>query len=417
MTLVLRLWLGLTAMLPWALHWLARRMHRAQGADPNRFAERLGHSLPARGQSPILWFHAASLGEVAQLRDLSHRLAQTLGAEVLVTTTTKAGSDWVARELPEAHHHYAPVDTPDAVTRFLNHWSPMAAIFVESDLWPRLVLATAQRDIPLILVNARASRTRDRLPKSMAALLGRFRLITCRTPEIAKGLQELGLSPGHVVVTGDLKAAADKLPVDAPELARLSASIGTRPVWIAASTHASDEAAVLAAQAELGARPNQPLLIWAPRHPRRAASIRMAAQSRGLAVAQRSSGAPITPSTAIYLADTMGELGTIFSLSRIVYLGGGLGREGGHNPYEPAHFGAAVLSGPKVRNFADAFQELKAAGAVCLVADGEGLAHAVSRLFGGQATEMGENARRYVQAQGHALAATAEHIQAALQRG
>lgn len=414
MTLLLRLWLGLTGLFPGLLVRAAARRHRAQGAEEARFPERLGQGLPSRGDAPVLWFHAASLGEVAQIRDLARHLSGALGARLLVTTATRTGADWVARELPEACHQYAPVDTPDAVTRFLDHWSPMAAIFVESDLWPRLLVTATRRDIPLILVNARASRTRDRLPRTMGALLRPFRLITCRSDSVARDLRALGLTPGRVVVTGDLKAAAARLPTNPDTVAQLSRQIGARPVWIAASTHAEDEAAVLAAQAILATAARPPLLIWAPRHPTRAEAIIAAARDRGLSVAQRSAGGAITPQTAIYLADTMGELGSLFPLSPVVFLGGGMGREGGHNPYEPALFGAALLSGPKVRNFADAFRGFEASGALCLVRGGDDLAREVARLLAGDAAEMGRKAQRLASGQGEALSNNVRLVLAAL---
>jgi 3-deoxy-D-manno-octulosonic-acid transferase len=415
MTGALRLWLGLTRALPGLFRSASRRAHRRQGADPARFAERLGQPSHPRPEGPVLWFHAASLGEVAQIRDLALALASAQGAALLVTTTTQAGADWVARSLPEAIHQFCPLDTPAAVQGFLDHWRPMAGVFVESDLWPRLILACHAQGTPLILLNARASRTRARLPRSMAALLAPFRLVTCRTEAVAADLRALGLPAGRIHVTGDLKASAPPLKIDPMEAGLLASTIGARPVWIAASTHAGDEAAVLAAQATLAATPDRPLLIWAPRHPRRAGAIMAAARAQGLAVAQRSADQAITPEIAIYLADTMGELGTLFALSPVVFLGGSFGPEGGHNPFEPAQLGKAVLTGPHVRNFADAFAGMIEAGGALTVQDGDDLARTVGRLLQGKAAQaQGDRARSHAAGQGQALAASTALIGAAL---
>lgn len=417
MTFALRLWLGLTRVLPGPLAWAAARAHGRQGGDPARFDERLGRPGLPRPEGPVLWFHAASLGEVAQIRDLALGLAAGRGARLLVTTTTQAGADWVARSLPEAIHQFCPLDTPRAVRGFLSHWRPMAGILVESDLWPRLVMACHAQGIPLVLVNARASRTRARLPRSMAALLARFRLITCRTEAIAESIRALGVPADRVHVTGDLKAAVPPLRIDAFEAGRLANALGARPVWVAASTHAGDEPAVLAAQAALAATPDRPLLIWAPRHPHRAEAILTAARAQGLTVAQRSLEQRITSDTAIYLADTMGELGTLFALAPVVFLGGSFGPEGGHNPYEPAQLGKAILTGPHVRNFVDAFAGLQQAGAAEIVEDGADLARRLASLLPGQAARApGDRARAYAQGQGQALAASLSLIGAVLAR-
>lgn len=415
MTLALRLWLGLTRALPGLVALAARRAHRRQGADPARFGERLGQASHARPGGPMLWFHAASLGEVSQIRDLALDLATGQGAGLLVTTTTQAGAEWVARSLPEAIHQFCPLDTPAAVAGFLDHWRPMAGVFVESDLWPRLIRACHAQDIPLVLLNARASRTRARLPRTMAGLLAPFRLITCRTKALADEFHALGLPADRVHVTGDLKASVPPLRIDPMAAGVLAAQIGTRPVWIAASTHAGDEAAVLAAQAALAATPDRPLLIWAPRHTRRAGAIIAAARAQGLPLAQRSAGEAITSETALYLADTMGELGTLFALSPVVFLGGSFGPEGGHNPFEPALLGKAVLTGPQVRNFADAFAGMADAGGAEIVQDAADLARTVARLLqGNEGRAQGDRARSHAQGQGQALAASTALIRRVL---
>jgi 3-deoxy-D-manno-octulosonic-acid transferase len=366
--------MGLTRLAPALPRHLAARAHRRMGAAPGRLAERMGQASLARPQGRVIWVHAASVGEVVAVRDLALDLAREAGASLLFTTSTEGGAGAVPTG---ALHQFAPVDTPEAVRGFLDHWRPEVGIFVEADLWPRLVVAAGARGVKLALVNARASRTRTRAPRSMAALLGHFAVVTAQDAGVAEGLRGLGVAAEAV---GDLRAAAEAPWVDPEELETLGAATAGRPVWAAVSTHPADEGAVAAAHRRaLAAHPGA-LLLWAPRHPARAGQILGALD--GLRVVQRSLGGWPGPGADVLLVDTLGETGLVFRLAPLTYLGGGLGPEGGHNPWEPARLGSAVLSGPGVANHRDGFRQLVAAGAARIV-DSEGaLAEAVVGLLG-----------------------------------
>ena len=356
------------------------------GADPNRFSERLGKGAP-QDAGPVVWFHAASLGEVQQIAPLAQEVADRTQTKVLVTTTTATGADWVARHMPYAAHRFAPLDTPAAISSFLNAWSLTAAIFVEGDLWPRLLHGLEQRGVPRILLNARHSNTRARFPAVFAALLGPFSLVTCRSEPIARDMKTLGLAAEKVHVLPDLRLTQPKLAAPEDKTAPLTTAIGTRPLWLAASTHPGDEAAVLTAHQKVLATYPDALLILAPRHPKRRGPICQQAQEKHLTTATRSEAADLTAKTQVYIADTLGELGVFFSLSPLTFLGGSFGDEGGHNPYEPAHFGAAILHGPKVKNFVDAYQALGQAGAAVEVSDPANLGQVVTELLQTDAAE------------------------------
>ena len=379
MPLTLRLWLILTRVFAFGLRFGAKRFHRAQGLPDARFAERLGQPSLPRGDGRLIWLHAASLGEASQTTELVKALREQHGAQVLVTTMTGSGARFVAKSLPSVLHQCLPLDTPAAVRGFLDHWTPDLAVFVEADLWPRLVFESAARDIPLALINARPSKSRSRAPKTFAHLLSHFDAITCKSDEVRAGLAGLGLAAEKLHMFGDLRAAQSALPVDADTLDMLRAAVGGRPVWIAASTHADDEQAVIAAHQAVRKTLPDALLVWAPRHPTRADAITQAAQ--GMVLHRRSLAQDITPQTAIYLADTFGELGTLFSLGSVVFLGGSFGDEGGHNPHEPARFGCFVLTGPHVDNHQDAFDDYMAKGMAATIKDGTELGLAVLRAL------------------------------------
>ena len=382
LTGLLRAYLAATTLAPGLLRRLARKGHAAQGADPARLAERFGRAAAPRPEGRLIWINAASVGEVASSLDLARELEAATGARLLFTTTTATGAETLARRLPQAIHQFQPVDTPAAVRAFLDHWRPDLALFMENDIWPRLVIDTARRDIPIAVINARASRTRARAPRAMAALLGRAALISTQDAATAAQMRALGLEPARILDTGDLKAAANPLPADSAALAALRRAIGARAVWLAASTHPGDETAVIAAHRSARIAHPDLLLILVPRHPQRGADLAAHISAAGLDVARRSTGGMPADATEVYLADTLGEMGLFYRLAPLAFLGGSFGPEGGHNPYEPAVLGAAVLHGPGVANFAQAYDGMRLAGAAAMVADADDLGRQVAGLIG-----------------------------------
>jgi 3-deoxy-D-manno-octulosonic-acid transferase len=380
-----RLYRSLTAPLsPLALLYLQWRCRHGK-EDPARWSERQGIPGRSRPSGPLLWIHAASVGEANAMLALINRLLQTRpGLEILVTTGTVASARLLERRLPmQARHQFVPLDLPRWIARFLDHWRPDLAIWVESELWPNLVLATQARGIPMVLVNGRLSARsyrRWRLwPGLIRPVLGAFAHCLAQDEEQAERLRRLGAQ--QVEGIGDLKAAATALPVDRAELDRLRRQIGGRPIWLAASTHAGEEEIAVAVHRRLVPGHHGLLTIIAPRHPIRGAEIAAMLTSFAMRVARRSAGQPIAADTDIYLADTMGELGLFYSLAGIAFVGGSLARRGGHNPFEPARLGCTVLHGPDIRNCAAMAAALAAVGADEVVTDDAELARAVSTLL------------------------------------
>lgn len=402
--LALRLYRLLARMAaPAVRRYLARRA--AQGReDPARLPERLGRPGRPRPAGPLIWIHAASVGESLSVLPLIARLRQDHPAfAVLLTTGTVTSARLMAERLPEgALHQYAPVDLPDAVTRFLEHWHPTLGLIVESELWPNLLLAAHRRGIPLALINARLSarsqRRWSRLRPLAAHLLRLFSLVLAQSPEDRDRLRALGAVDPRCL--GNLKAAAPPLAADAAEVARLRDAIDGRPRWLAASTHPGEERLVGAAHAALTRDRPDLLTLLAPRHPQRGPEIAAALRADGRRPALRSAGDPPTRETEIYVADTIGEMGLWYRLSEIVFVGGSLLPKGGQNPLEPAKLDCALLFGPHTGNFARIADDLCEAGAAARVTDAESLARAVARLLDDDA------ARARAIAAGHAFAAT-----------
>ena len=379
----------------------ARQRFEARNGPMHRFPERSGKPSQSRPDGPLIWLHAVSVGEFLSVLDLVCDLTRD-GTQLLVTTTTSTAAELAEQRLPKGVvHQFSPVDTPTATRRFLDHWRPNLAVFVESEIWPNQIVSAQKRGIPLALINARLSdrslKSWQKNPKTAHALLSRFSRILCQTDATRDALR--GLSHGDVSVetTGDMKAAAAALPYDAEEAVRLGMTFKGRPLWVASSTHEGEEEHVSAAHALVRQQDENTLLILVPRHPERGDAVETLLAQDGWRVARRSRGEVITPETQVYLADTLGETGLWYHLAPIVFVGGSFTPVGGHNPYEPAHFGCAILHGPLYANFALAYEGMQTADACMEVEDATALGLTVAGLSNGtRQAELAQNARNFI---------------------
>ena len=403
----LRLWRVFTAAAsPFAGLLLSQRAARGK-EDRARLNERLGIASLARPAGRLVWVHGASVGESLAALPLIEKLLAH--GSVLVTSGTVTSAKVMAMRLPKgAIHQFVPLDTPRAVTRFLDHWKPEAGLFVESDLWPNLVLEAAARGVRLALVNARISEKSatgwSRAPKSGRALIQAFDAVLAQDEEIAERFRKLGAR--DVLVAGSLKADAPPLACDGAALAALKAQIGTRPLLIAAQTHPGEDETVLPAHDILRQRFADLLTIIVPRHPERGPDIAMLCGGRK--AARRAAGEEIGGETEIYIADTMGELGLFYRLAPFCFIGGTLVPLGGHNPLEPALLHCAILSGPHRANAVQAYDAILSAQGFGLVASANGIAREAGRLIGdpAAASAAGAAAARGAATQSGAVAKT-----------
>lgn len=361
-------------------------LRKAQGKeDPARFKERLGHPGKARPDGPLVWAHAASVGESLSLLPLVERLIQDRpGLNVLVTTGTVTSSRLMADRLPDgAIHQYIPVDRVSYVRRFLDHWRPDLALWVESEFWPNLIVETAGRNIPMILINGRISPRSflgwQRFGGLIKKVLSCFDLCLAQADADAERLRRLGAV--SAICAGNLKFAAPPLPADAAALSKLQDAVGDRPRWLAASTHPGEETIVAGVHQRLKAAHPGLLTVIVPRHPDRGAEIAALLRGQKLAVSRRSNEDAIGPQTDIYLADTMGEMGLFFRLAGIVFMGKSLVPLGGQNPLEAARLDCAIVHGPHMMNFEDMTENLKTAAAAVEVADEAALEIVIGRLL------------------------------------
>lgn len=353
---------------------LLRRMLKnrvAAGKEiPARLEERYGIASLTRPAGRLIWIHAASVGETMSVLSVIEALAGQ--AEVLLTTGTVTSAKLAAERLPShARHQFVPLDVPAWVERFLQHWRPDCAVFVESEIWPTMLGIADSQGIPRMLINAsmsaRSAARWQKISRFADTLIYGFRWVHVQSAQDAEHLRSLGAA--GILDWGNLKFAAPALPFDEAAMAALRAHI-PGPVWLAASTHRGEETIVLEAhQRLLGEFPSLVTII-APRHPARGAEF---------SLPRRSQGQPAEAGRA-YIADTLGELGLFYRLAPFVFIGNSLpGCCGGHNVIEPARLARAVIAGPHLENFAEAAFLLRAAGALVEAADATGLAAAVRR--------------------------------------
>jgi 3-deoxy-D-manno-octulosonic-acid transferase len=271
----------------------------------------------------------------------------------------------VARRFPpDIIHQYVPYDSPRFVARFLDHWRPSLALFIESDLWPNLILSSAARRLPMVLINGRMSHRSfprwRRVSATISALLGLFD--ACLAQSEVDAARFVALGSRNVVTTGNLKLDVPAPPADPAKLERFMSATRGRPIIVAASTHPGEEEMLLKAHRTLKGLFPSLLTVIVPRHPDRGPAIARMIAASGLKAGLRSLDDVPTAATDVYVADTLGELGLFYRLGGIVFMGGSLVEHGGQNPIEAVKLGASIVHGPHVFNFSDVYEALDGAG-------------------------------------------------------
>ena len=388
---------------------IARRIRRGK-EDPRRRDERYGMASIARPDGPLVWVHAASVGETLSAMPV---IQEIVGRDisVLLTTGTVTSAKIASDQLPDgAFHQYVPLDVEPYVRRFLDTWKPDLAMFVESEIWPLTLSELGERSVPVVTVNGRMSpRSANhwkRIKRFSDQVFSNIDLCLAQSEHDAAMFAQLGVVRARA--TGNLKFDRDPPPCDQAALESLRESVGDRRVWIAASTHPGEEDLALSAHQFVLARNSRSLLIIAPRHPERGTEIADAAREKGYSIAVRSRGEIPDEKTQVYVADTIGDLGLLYRLSELAFVGGSFADRGGQNPVEPAQLGIPVIHGPRVRNFKSIYKDLNdAGGAVRCRSEGEFGAGVADLLFDNDKREiLAGNARGYVGSQRGALKRT-----------
>jgi len=387
----------------YAVYWMVRGLGNRGYRD--RFGQRFGFGYPLMTGGSI-WIHAVSVGEVQAAVPLINSLAKQFpDRRLLVTTVTPTGAARVETLFGNSVQHcYIPFETPYAVTRFFNAAQPDIALILETEIWPNLYYECGRREIPLVLVSARIS------PNSVGAyrsFLPLFRetlsygiVIAAQSEADAERFRLLGAAPERTKVTGNIKFDIE-LPKDLLERgdAFRRDNFEDRPVWVAASTHDREEEQVLIAHEHVRKQFPDALLVLAPRHPERFATVRSLLHRQGLNFVARTDGVPCTSDTEVYLGDTMGDVPMFYAAANVAFVGGSLVPVGGHNLLEPAALGRPVVTGPHLFHTQDIAGKFEKLGASIAVNNAAQLGAAVIDLFANEAmaTDIGNRGREIVQ--------------------
>ena len=370
------------------LNWLLEKRESAGKEHKTRMEERKGLTTVQRPEGLLYWVHAASVGEAqSALILINTLLSENLNLHIVVTTGTLTSADTMEKALPDrSFHQFYPLDRPEWAERFLTHWRPDHIFWMESELWPSMLLAIKDRNIPCVLLNARMSDrsfSRWRLIKSTAnMLLSAFNLICCQTHLDQKRYQTLGAK--NTLVTDNLKYSAAPLPFDKDDFDALRALTNKRPLWVYASTHAGEESLAVETHKMLKKKLPALLTVIVPRHPERREEINALFEHNDLNYVFRSEDKRLPDqNTDIYIADTLGELGLFYSIAPIACIGRSFSADGGggHNPIEAAQLNCAVLHGPNVQNLQDIFDQMNAKNAALCIKTKSLLAHTLEELF------------------------------------
>ncbi|NBV06543.1 MAG: 3-deoxy-D-manno-octulosonic acid transferase [Proteobacteria bacterium] len=354
--------------------------------DKKRLKERFGKPTQNRPEGKLIWLHAVSVGETNSVLTLVDQLFKTFSdVTILFTTTTLTSAQSVVAKLPEFRgrliHQFLPIDSYFCVKDFLNFWQPSKVIFVESEIWPNLIYEARDSGAEVFLVNARMSKKSAGkwylAQKFGFKIFNYFNLIFVQNEDDKKYFSEL--TENEVLFFGNLKSQVRDLSFDHNELEKLKLKIGDRKLWLVASTHKGEELIVINTHLELKKHFPDLLTIIIPRHPDRAEEIKSALG--GVKFAQRSKNQNITDDVEIYLADSLGELGTFYRLAKFTFIGGSLFEIGGHTPFEAIKLGCAVMSGRGVFNNKKIYQDLEAQNACIMIDSSNQLAGKVKELL------------------------------------
>lgn len=387
--------------------------------DAQRLDERRGIATLERPKGKLIWVHAASVGEAqSALILIDHLLKVDTAIHILVTTGTRTSAARMEEALPErAFHQFIPLDHPEWVANFLEHWKPDTALWMESELWPNMLGAMKEQGIPAALINARLSEKsmgRWRFVKSsIAELLSTFQVILAQSERDAQNFQSLGAK--HVIATGNLKYSASPLPYNEDDFKAIKGIIGQRPVVVYASTHDGEEEIAADIHDILANAFPDILTIIVPRHPDRGHAIEETLVKKHAGVLARTQVKNLPDEeTQIYIANTLGEMGLFYRLSEIVYVGRSLSNDGGggHNPLEPALLNCVVLHGARIQNLKDIYDDMQAHNACIAVQNAAELAQKIEWLLSD--SEERENfinrARDFSNAKTHVIESVMEHI-------
>lgn len=381
-------WLGAPLVSAY-LQWRASKGHE----DKKRLPERLGITQQKRPNASLLWINAVSVGEAVAALTLIQTIQKKYpDVHFLLTTTTVSSANVVQKRLPKnTRHQFCPVDTPQAVSRFLEHWQPDLAIWIESELWPNLIHQTQEKGIPTILLNGRMSQKSfsnwKKLKSLIFPLLSKLNVCGVQSEEQAGYFKKLGAQ--RISIMGNIKIMMSPLTLESQKYEALKKMIGNRPFWLAASIHPEEDEAILNAHQILKKSYPNLLTILVPRHIERSSALQALGRKKGLSMALRTETSTLD-GVEIYIGNTLGEMGLYYALSSVVFMGATFVPKGGHNPIEAAQLGSFILHGSHTFKNPQLYDSLSSLGMSQCVEDESQLSHSVLPWLTQQKKSYGE---------------------------
>lgn len=400
---------AITRMLSCALPWYLNKRVEKGKEDPERLQERYGKTDKPRPEGKLIWVHGASVGETLSLQSLIERMLQQFpDAHVLVTSGTVTSARLMAERLPErAFHQFIPLDHPDYVSAFLDHWKPDVVLWAESDLWPNMLMEMRNRNLPAALINGRMSKKSVAKWSKMSSfarnILSSFQMCLVQNEYEAEHFIQIGAQ--NVNPVGNLKYSAEPLTCNEEQRELLMEALEGRPHWFYASTHPGEEELALRMHQRLKKKFPTLVTIIAPRHPERRDEITELCIDADLKFTQRSKGEMPGESDDIHLVDTMGDMGLYFRVISLVCIGGSFIPHGGHNPIEPGRLECQILYGPHMHNFVTICEDFETASAARRMNDEEELYEEIYHLFMNpvEGQKLADTARRFTESKAHVI--------------
>lgn len=385
-----------------------------------RIPERLGKSRHLTSKKPIIWLHAVSVGEAIAAKPLIEQLLEAYPHySLLVTSTTPTGSDTVTRLFGEKIlHSYFPYDLPHVVSAFIGTVKPKLLIIVETEIWPNLYASCSQKNIPILMVNARLSKRStaqyQRIKPLIQETLSHTALISVRSREDERHFLSLGAPQDHIERAGNIKfdIAIDHTNDDQVKV--LKSQWGNRKVWVAASTHKNEDEIIVAIFTRLKQSIPDLLLILVPRHPERFKDVLTLISTTAFTIQTRSENKAFTSNTDIILGDSMGELLLWYAASDVAFIGGSLVEIGGHNPLEATALGIPVVSGPHTFNFTDIYPPLCTANIAWVEQNNNDITNRLKQLLCNENVDFKQRCRQLMQQHKGSVTKLMTHIKSLL---
>ena len=330
--------------------------------DKIRFKEKFCFFSKKRGNGKLLWFHGSSVGEILSIIPLIEKLEKKSSVnKILITSSTLSSSKVLSKfKLKKTVHQFFPIDSNYLTKKFLDYWKPSIAIFIESEIWPNMLLNAKKQSVPLVLLNARITKKSYNkwkiIPSMSKILFKNFDICLSQNNETKKYLESLGAK--KIKLLGNLKFSESKNDKNYVFDNKLKKIFKSKKIWCAASTHNTEEKICAIAHKKLKKKYSNILTVIIPRHIQRTNDIINEIKNMDLKVQARSSNNKINKDTEIYIVDTYGETKSFFKICKTVFLGGSIINHGGQNPLEPARFGCKVIHGPNVQNFSEVYKLL-----------------------------------------------------------